>query len=1001
MSVGIKKTIYGMIAFLMIVVSMIIGLGLTGNLERFWNTSIEAPIVTTSQTAETTTQEKAVRPKTEKPERIRGVWIDFEQVLESVPENDEIDSIATNLDHILEDVVQSGFNTVFWTSSLSTDSSLNDEQAGLTSEIIRTETRVADVPALLRLHSLYTVAVLPLSAYCMNEDELIIDTEALTLFAQNCSSDAVLINAENIDFFAVETTPEANRLVPLVKDAIDILKTIDDGYEIGIWLPSDDPRSVLTADDLTTEESNDYFYIEPQKSMRDTTSNYEDTVAVWDEFGVESGSKIIFGQHADKLFAEKTWNDPQEVLLQIAVTEETQSGLGFAIRSYRFFEENKKESGTLLRKYLEDINPYNKNRDFEIYNHKSMIIKTDESRVSFVGGCNPSYPLTCNEKAVKLTKSGDFSSEFLLEIGENIFVFRHHDKEYTYTVYYEVEILRSVSPVTRISAPGGTTIQISCVALRKAAVHAVINNKTVTMQRSEFLIEDDREVSPNESSDFVSYFGSYTLPKSTTAEQNLGNIKVHASYNGLAKTLSGARIFVNALPPPTTLPPTTAPPTTTSPPATQTTGSTHTNESTSADQTTAPQQGSQLTPYAYAGVAGRSRMCEIVKNYSEAMSVGVLDNRAYPLTTPLLAGMFDYITGESEFGSYRYYTLASGKLVYREDVKVIENGYNLPLNTLSVLSVSSTGDLRIDLGMTWKVPFNFIVKGQNYVMSPNGREFGVTRFTGNSLEITFNHTQTTRGLVNPGGSNIISSAQWIQNTPQNSVTLVLNFKKAGLFYGYSFSYNEDGSLRIAIKNKPSTALSGYKIMLDAGHGGDDPGAICVLDTPATMRYERQLNLIIAKKVEERLKAQGATVFMTRTGNVSVSLETRRNQVRIRRPDMFISIHCDSFTNASAMGTSAFYYYAYSFPLADSIRKQLVDTYKTDVYASKPELHNRVDRKTNFYPFYVTRVEDCPSVLIEYGFVSNLTECLELQKESTQNKLADATVRGILDYIAAH
>lgn len=117
--------------------------------------------------------------------------------------------------------------------------------------------------------------------------------------------------------------------------------------------------------------------------------------------------------------------------------------------------------------------------------------------------------------------------------------------------------------------------------------------------------------------------------------------------------------------------------------------------------------------------------------------------------------------------------------------------------------------------------------------------------------------------------------------------------------------------------------------------------------------------------------------------------------------MFISIHCDSYKDASAMGTTAFYYYAYSFPLADAIRKQLVDTYKTDVYALKPELHDLVDRKTNFFPFYVTRVEDCPSVLIEYGFVSNLTECLELQKESTQNKLADATVRGILDYIAAH
>lgn len=55
-------------------------------------------------------------------------------------------------------------------------------------------------------------------------------------------------------------------------------------------------------------------------------------------------------------------------------------------------------------------------------------------------------------------------------------------------------------------------------------------------------------------------------------------------------------------------------------------------------------------------------------------------------------------------------------------------------------------------------------------------------------------------------------------------TLRLHLKRTGSFYGYSMKYNADGSLTISLKNSEGTSLSGYTIMLDAGHGGSDPGA---------------------------------------------------------------------------------------------------------------------------------------------------------------------------------
>ena len=100
-----------------------------------------------------------------------------------------------------------------------------------------------------------------------------------------------------------------------------------------------------------------------------------------------------------------------------------------------------------------------------------------------------------------------------------------------------------------------------------------------------------------------------------------------------------------------------------------------------------------------------------------------------------------------------------------------------------------------------------------------------------------------------------------------------------------------------------------------------------------------------------------------------------------------------------MGTSAYYYRAYSQPLAKAIHESLVDAYKTQIYKDKPDLFGKVSRGANFYAFRVARVEECPAILIEYGFVSNIEECQTLQNAETREILAQATVDGIKDYLA--
>ena len=119
-------------------------------------------------------------------------------------------------------------------------------------------------------------------------------------------------------------------------------------------------------------------------------------------------------------------------------------------------------------------------------------------------------------------------------------------------------------------------------------------------------------------------------------------------------------------------------------------------------------------------------------------------------------------------------------------------------------------------------------------------------------------------------------------------------------------------------------------MLDPGHGGVDGGAGCAVSS-SSFGVEKHINLSIATKVKELLEAEGANVIMTRTTDKWVCYTDRNNAVRNHNPDMFISIHCDSSTSASAMGTSAYYYRAYSQPLAKAIHAKLVDAYKNNIY----------------------------------------------------------------------
>ncbi|MBV0934100.1 N-acetylmuramoyl-L-alanine amidase [Marinobacterium weihaiense] len=221
------------------------------------------------------------------------------------------------------------------------------------------------------------------------------------------------------------------------------------------------------------------------------------------------------------------------------------------------------------------------------------------------------------------------------------------------------------------------------------------------------------------------------------------------------------------------------------------------------------------------------------------------------------------------------------------------------------------------------------------------------------------------------------------------------------------------------------------VMIDAGHGGEDPGAL----GPGGVR-EKDVVLAIAKKLKGLIDAhKGYRAVMTRTGDYYISLRGRTGKARKSNADLFVSIHADAFKDPRARGASVWVlsgrgassemgrWLARSENSADLIggvgSLSLDD--KDDVLASvlldmsmnasrkdshqvASRIHGNMDRFARMHKkhveqagFVVLKSPDIPSILVETGFISNPGEARKLRTSAYQNKMAQAIYRGIIDH----
>ena len=188
------------------------------------------------------------------------------------------------------------------------------------------------------------------------------------------------------------------------------------------------------------------------------------------------------------------------------------------------------------------------------------------------------------------------------------------------------------------------------------------------------------------------------------------------------------------------------------------------------------------------------------------------------------------------------------------------------------------------------------------------------------------------------------------------------------------------------------------VIIDAGHGGEDPGAIGI-----NGNYEKDINLSLSLILGEILSNEGYAVIYTRTDDRMLygkgenvkgirKLSDLKNRCKIAAEysdSIFISIHMNSYSDGRYDGFQA--YYSQKNELSKILASEITASVKTEL---QPDNNRSV--KSGEGMFLLDNIEN-PAVLLECGFLTNKEECEKLSEKEYQKQLSLAIVYGIINY----
>jgi N-acetylmuramoyl-L-alanine amidase len=189
-----------------------------------------------------------------------------------------------------------------------------------------------------------------------------------------------------------------------------------------------------------------------------------------------------------------------------------------------------------------------------------------------------------------------------------------------------------------------------------------------------------------------------------------------------------------------------------------------------------------------------------------------------------------------------------------------------------------------------------------------------------------------------------------------------------------------------------------KIVIDAGHGGSDPGAIGVNGLK-----EKDVNLDIAKRVRDQLSSQGYEIIMTRSNDTFLSLAERVGIADWARPDLFVSIHANAHPQSHIKGSLILYYdnrYPQKrYPASTAMAKITPHSRELAQTVLDSILQNAGTENRGLVPSsaYLVRMGNVPSILVETAFLSNGSDAEKLANEQYKEAFAIGITEGITRY----
>ena len=580
-----------------------------------------------------------------------------------------------------------------------------------------------------------------------------------------------------------------------------------------------------------------------------------------------------------------------------------------------------------------------------------------ENRFTFTGTADSRGDLQINGQKVAVAADGSFSHTVDLVSGANAVAVTYQGQTKTYNITHQYTV-QTYAPAGDVVYGCGATVKISVAARAGSRVEVTLDGKTVEME------EAVDQLGAGLAEGFVLYTGSYQLPNTNSEDLNLGKITYTVTCDGITETYQSGTITASKR-----------------------------NEVLTSDPSVTPEGGIYVD-------VGSGYIVEIVANSAEAF-LSTTGDKSIPSVNYLPKGTVDYGSVVDINANGTLVQLRCGRQVYLKQIKnyppaggksdVVDcyRGTLPDHNELSVAKLQQNSDYTVlVLDTMWKAPFLLDLLPQDYT-NERDYDYSISQFTAEYVEITFCYTTVFEGTVEiPSDNPLFSHAELTMN--ESDCTLRLYLKKAGTFCGWDAYYNDAGQLCFRFINPKKAQkteanpygadLTGIRILIDVGHGGDDGGAVAGRDVD-----EATLNLQLANKLKAELESMGATVIMNRTTDKNISVQERIAFLKEQAPDLCIAIHQNSSEAASANGGWVAYYTQFSLNAAKII---YAETQSAGIYQKTQLVWNK---------YFLARESVCPLVLMENGFMSNDSDYAGMVDETVQQEKAEAMARGIAKY----